>query len=215
MIMPFNLKLKRREKIVLLSGCVIALLIFSYRVILWTGTVKTAADDKSAAMMMLLDRQINIIAGKEEMNGKLESARKEIADLEKGLLSGYKPAVAAAELQKTINEMTMPYNLEINSEKVLPPIDQNVYIAVPVEIGFVSSTAILKNFLMQIASSQLLLSVPEIKIRVMDMRNPKDVHVTMTVMGFARKEVKEDDKSYSPDGAGKGGKSVKKNPDDL
>jgi hypothetical protein len=163
-------------------------------------------------MMMLLERQINMIAGKEEMYGKLESARKEITNLEKGLLSSYKPAVAAAELQKTLNEMTMPFNLEINSEKVLPPIDQDVYIAIPVEIGFVSSTAILKNFLMQIASSQLLLSAPEIKIRVMDMRNPKEVHVTMTVMGFAGKEVKGDEKAYSPGGSGKGEKAVKKSP---
>jgi hypothetical protein len=214
MIMPFNLKLKRREKIVLLSGCVIALVIISYQVVLWTGSVRASTGDKTAAMMMLLERQINMIAGKEEMNGKLESARKEIANLEKGLLSSHKPAVAAAELQKTLNEMTMPLNLEINSEKVLSPVDQDVYIGIPVEIGFVSSTAILKNILMQIASSQLLLSVPEIRIRVMDMRNPKEISVTMTVMGFARKEVKEDEKLYFPGGAGKGEKAVKKSPND-
>ncbi|MBU1053892.1 MAG: type II secretion system protein M [Proteobacteria bacterium] len=184
----FNIKLKRREKIVVSIGCVIALIILSYRVILWAGVVRTETKDRVAAMMMLLERQNGMISGKEDIKGRLEAATNEINILEKKLLASVKPAIAAAELQKAINDMTMPLKLEINSQKVLAPVDQDIYMAIPVEIGFMSSTLALRKLLMHIKASGLLLSVSEIKIRVKNIRNPKEILVTMTVMGFTRKE---------------------------
>lgn len=182
-----NIKLNRREKIVVSIGCVIALIIISYRVVSWVGFVRIATKEKVSAMMMLLERQTAMIAGKEDIKVRLEAAKNEINIMEKKLLVSDKPTIAAAELQKAINDMIMPLNLSINSQKILAPVDQELFMAIPVEIGFMSSTLVLKDLLMQITASDLLLSVSEIRIRVMNIAEPKELSIVMTVVGFANK----------------------------
>jgi len=83
----------------------------------------------------------------------------------------------------------------------LGPVENGLYLGVPVEIGFSASTAKLKDMLYRIKTSPLLLTVTKMKVRVTNIKNPVDVYATVVVKGFIKK-------SRSPDMGGKEGNSA-------
>jgi hypothetical protein len=120
--------------------------------------------------------------------------RQEIQKQEKAFLRGSKPPVAAAVLQRFLKEKAASLDIEVKLERTLSPVDSEVYLGIPVEIGFNASTEKLKELLYKVRASQYLLTVSELKIRVTNVSNPVDVYVTVVVTGFIKKSVAEKDK---------------------
>ena len=82
----------------------------------------------------------------------------------------------------------MSLGIDIKSEKALNSVDSGLYLSIPVEIGFTAPTAKLKDMLYKIKTSPLLLTVPKIKSRVINVNNPADVFTTLTVEGLIIKK---------------------------
>ncbi len=190
MKMPFKLKirLKRREKIVLLAGGLLALLIISYKVFQWYDDFRTSGRNKFEVKTVYLKKQFERIAEKDEVSAKLARAKEELNDLEKGLLPGDKPSLAAAELQKLLKDTASSLKVDIKSEKIVNPAETAYYVEVPVEIGFTATTAKLKDMILKIETAPVLLAISALDIRVMNFKNPTEVYVVMTVKGFIRKQ---------------------------
>lgn len=191
---PFKLsglRLKRREKIFLIAGGALALLIASYYVFQWYEGVNASVKDRYEAKAMHLKKQLEKIADKDVIRARLDKAKEELNGLEKGLLSGDKPPVAAAELQKLLKETAMSLNVEIKSERISTPVDAGLYLEIPVEIGFIAPTAKLRDMILRIETAPTLLSVSTLDIRVMNFKNPTEVYAVMTVKGFLRKQKME------------------------
>jgi Tfp pilus assembly protein PilO len=189
--MPFKLsglRLKRREKIFLIAGGALALLIISYYVFQWYEGVNASVKDRYEAKAMHLKKQLEKIADKDAVRARLDKAKEEFSVLEKGLLSGDKPPVAAAELQKLLKETAMSLSVEIKSERISTPVDEGLYLGIPVEIGFIATTAKLRDIILRIETSPILLSISTLDIRVMNFKNPAEVYAVMTVKGFLRKQ---------------------------
>ncbi len=87
--------------------------------------------------------------------------------------------------------MTLPLGIEIRSEKAASPVDMGEYLGIPVEIGFTATTAQLKDLLLHIEESPLILTVSRLKVRVRDVRNPGRANISMTVRGLAMKKERE------------------------
>lgn len=186
-----KLKLRKREKVILAVGGAVALLIISYHLFQRYEDFNTSAQNRSEAKALYLKKQVEKITEKDNIKAKLENAKKELTELERGLLSGDKPPVAAAELQKLLKEIAMSLNVEIKSERISTPVDMGPYLGIPVEIGFTAPTAKLKDMILRIETSPMLLTISALDVRVMNFKNPAEVYAVMTVKGFLRKQKTE------------------------
>ncbi len=187
-LLAFRNRLKRREKIVILAGLLVAAGIFSYYIFDRYRAMNTVMIDRIRTRAVYLTKQFGRIAEKSQVQVRLEAARAELQKLEGGLLPGGKPPVAAAELQRSLKEMAMAAGVDIRSERPMSPVEMNVYLGIPVEISFIASTAKLKEMLFKIETSPLILAVTDMKVSVTNAMNPTDVHAFLVVRGLITKE---------------------------
>ena len=186
--MNIPIKLKQREKKVLLLGGIIVILILVYYFTAWYKDKSASLGDYVDARRMKLEIQLTEISQKADIQKEFEVVGADLMELEKGLLSGSKPPLAAAEIQRTLKNIVSTVDVYINLERILEsaPTENDLYLGIPVEIGFAASTAKLKDILYRIKTSPLQLTVSEIKILVRNTDNPMDVNATLTVKGFMK-----------------------------
>ncbi|MDA8215103.1 MAG: GspMb/PilO family protein [Nitrospiraceae bacterium] len=184
-------RLQRREKKVLLIGGLFVTILITYHLFTWYGGMKMSIGDYAEAKRVYLLKQLNKISEKEAISRRLEATKGELRGLENGLIKGNKPPLVAAELQRLLKEMAKASGVDIKSERAMSPVDLEMYSAIPVEIGFTATTKKLKDMLLMIETSPLLLTIPEMEIRVASLNNPLEVYVTLTVRGLIRKGIKE------------------------
>ncbi len=199
MNMPF--KIGRREKKFLIAGGVIVFFILTYQFAVWYKGMKSSAKEYIETREVTLQKQLDKIQQKTKIKNEFEALDAEVKELEKRLVSGDTPPVAAAEIQRNIKAIALSLGIDIKSEKALSPVDSGLYLGIPVEIGFTAPTAKLKDMLYRIKTSPLLLTVPKVKIRVVNINNPVDVYATLTVEGLIKKPSQQEDKKEGKDAA--------------
>ena len=111
------------------------MLIGSYYVFQWYEGVNASVKDRYEAKAMHLKKQLEKIADKDVIRARLDKAKEELNGFEKGLLSGDKPPVAAAELQKLLKETAMSLNVEIKSERISTPVDAGLYLEIRLRLA--------------------------------------------------------------------------------
>ena len=181
-------RLSTREKRFILVGGILASLIISYHVSMWYSGMITYTREQLETKRTHLQRFLNKLSQRDEIQRRLSEIENELRGLEKGLLLGDKPPVAAAELQKVLKDMALSSGVEIKSERALGAAEAGMYLRIPVEIAFITSTKGLVDMLHRIRSSPLLLTVSRLRVRVTDVRNPEKVFTTLIVSGFIRKQ---------------------------
>lgn len=182
-----KVKLGKREKKVIILGCIAAFLIFSYLLNDWFSVYRMNLASKKEVKRIQLSHTIGKISEREETEKRIIEARIELEDAEKGLIPGDKPAVGTAELQKILKNMTIAAEIEVKSERIINPVNINAYTAISVEITFVSTVSRLSNLLNSIETSPFLLTIPDMKIRVTSLKKPGDIHVNLMVKGLMRR----------------------------
>jgi len=185
--MNLPIKVNEREKRFLVIGGIIALLIMAFYIFTWYSDTKKSVSDFSDARLLMLQKQMEKISGKDQMQKRLDAVRQELERHEKTLLGGNTPPVAAAELQRILKDAAASLQIEIKLERTLNPVDAQLYLAVPVEIGFTSYTKELKELLLRLRKSPYLLNISEIQVRVTNISKPEEIYATLVVTGFIRK----------------------------
>jgi Tfp pilus assembly protein PilN len=186
MQLPF--KISTREKRFVIVGGIIIFLIIISQLFSWYNNYMKSMRELSDAKLLMLEKQLNKLAEKDVLKKKIETIKKDIDKQERLLLQGSRPPVIAAQLQKILKEKAASLNIEVRVERALNPIDAGFYLGIPVEIGFVTSTARLKDFLYTLRELPYLLTVSEMKVRVTNVSNPMDVYTTLIITGFTKKE---------------------------
>jgi len=176
-----------REKKFLLAGGVIILLIIIYLTARWYNDIRSSIRRQVEINQMTLQRQLNKISMDREIEKKLETIDVKVKELEKGLISSDRPSLAAAEVQRNLKDIAMSVGIDIKSEKTLNPVDRGFYLAIPVEIGFTTTTSRLKDMLYKLKTSPLLFTIPMMRVRVTTVNNPVDVSAILIVQGFIKK----------------------------
>ena len=192
MNLPF--KVNERERKFLVYGVVILVLIVAFSLISWYTELKSGIDEIAEAKSFMIEKQLAKIAQKDNIEKHANAIRKEIERQEKALLKGGKPPVAAAALQRALKEMASSLNIDVKLERTVNPVDADIYLGIPVEIGFKAMTAELKSLLVKIRKSPYLLMVSEMKVRVTNISKPEDVYTTLVVTGFIKKSPDEIEK---------------------
>lgn len=193
MNLPF--KINEREKRFLIIGGIVGAAIIIFHLFSWYSDLRSELKDFSDAKFYKLQKQLEKIAEKDELQKELKAVKQQLERHERAFLKENKPPVAAAELQKTLKDIASSLAIEVKLERTLNPVDADIYLGIPVEIGFTASTDKLQKLLYKLRISPLLLTVSEIKIRVTNISRPNDIYTTLVVTGFIRKsEEKEMDK---------------------
>jgi hypothetical protein len=144
---------------------------------------RTTAELVPAREQVLLQRR-ELIARHPVVAAELEATGKRFERLSEGFLSSGTPAVAASELQKIVKEMAAQAKTEVRSERILPPADRGELLEIPVEIAVSCEIRQLVDLLARLDGAPKLLPVQDLKIRVVNLTQPKDLLVTLTVSGF-------------------------------
>jgi hypothetical protein len=192
MKLPFNVS-ERESKFILAGGFGILLIILFHGFSLYSD-FRESVLELSDAKRSVLEKQLQKLSEKDLIEAHIAAVKQEIGKQEKFFLRGSKPPVAAAVLQRFLKEKASSLDIEVKQERTLNPVDTDVYLGIPVEIGFTASTEKLKELLYKFRTAPYLLTVSELKIRVTNVSNPKDVYATVLVTGFIMKPVAEKDK---------------------
>jgi Tfp pilus assembly protein PilO len=99
-------------------------------------------------------------------------------------LTAATPAVAASELQKIAKDTAGQATTEIRSERILPPVERGEILEIPIEIAVSGEIRQLVDLLARLESAPKLLTVQDLKIRVVNVSQPKELLVTLTLSGF-------------------------------
>jgi type II secretory pathway component PulM len=177
--------LSRRERTFVLLGVagLAVVLLWLFVVEPWTERTRVTAE-LVPSRSQVLSRRLDLLARKESMAKDLEAANAEIARRSERFLTEAAPAVAASELQKLTKDMAAEANTEVRSERILPPVERGELLEIPVEIAVSGEIRQLVDLLAKLEGSQKLLTVQDLRVRVVNVSQPRELLATLTVSGF-------------------------------
>jgi type II secretory pathway component PulM len=177
--------LSRRERTIVLAGGGLLIIVLA-----WLFVVTPLLDRNRATADLVpereraLARRLDLLARRGQIGAELEAANARVEKLSARLLTAAAPAVAASELQKLVKDMAAEATTEIRSERILPPEERGELLEIPVEIAVSAEIRQLVDLLARVENSQKLLTVKDVRIRVVNVSQPKELLATLTVSGF-------------------------------
>ena len=136
------------------------------------------------AREQVLQQKRDLIARRTTITTDLQATSARFDKLAEGFLTSATPAVAASELQKIVKDMAAQAKTEVRSERILPPADRGELLEIPVEIAVSCEIRQLVDLLARLDESPKLLPVQDLKVRVVNLSQPKELLVTLTISGF-------------------------------
>jgi Tfp pilus assembly protein PilO len=131
-----------------------------------------------------LDARRRLIAQRPRLTQELASAQQGFEAQAARLLPGPTPPLAASQLQKLVKEVASSANVEVRSERVLPPADLAGVQEVPLELTVAGNVRETTTLLYQIERTPRLLTIKDVKIRVVAVGQPRELLTTLTVAGY-------------------------------
>jgi type II secretory pathway component PulM len=177
--------LSRRERTVIIGGAIVIALTLAWLVVIAPLIDRTReATDLVPERERLLSRRLDLVARRAQITADLEAANKDVERLTTRLLTAAAPAVAASELQKLVKDMAAQANTDVRSERILPPEERGDLLEIPVEIAVSGEIRQLVDLLARVEGAQKMLTVKDLRVRVVNVSQPKELLATLTVSGF-------------------------------
>ena len=177
--------LRHRERVIVAAGFAVAVVIGGWSFVV--GPIlaaNRAAADLVPAREQVLQRRRDLIARKGAIAAERESAQARVDALSARLLTSATPAVAASELQKIVKELAAQAKTEVRSERVLPTAERGELVEIPVEIAVSGEIRQLVDLLAKLDMAPKLLTVGDLRIRVVNPMQPRELLATITLSGF-------------------------------
>jgi Tfp pilus assembly protein PilO len=156
----------------------------------WVWILEPQLDKNRATAELIPVRQENL-AKRRELVSQQAILRRDLAETSRQvetitarLLTAATPPVAASELQKLVKDVATEAGLEVRSERILPPVERGDLLEIPVEIAVAGGVRELVGMLYGLDGSPKLLTVQDVKIRVVSVGQPKELLTTLTLSGF-------------------------------
>jgi Tfp pilus assembly protein PilO len=174
-----------RERLLVGGGVVAGLLVLG-----WTFVIQPISDRyRTAAELVpvreqVLARRVELVSRKAAIMRDLESTNAQLQVLSDRFLPSGTPAVAASELQKLAKEIAVKASTEIRSERILTPVERGELVEIPVEIAVSAEVRQLVDILARLEQAPKLITIQDVKIRVVNVTQPKELLATITLAGF-------------------------------
>jgi type II secretory pathway component PulM len=179
--------LSTRERTIVAGAVLIALLVGGYIFIVEPIRASNASTAELLPVRAdVLARRRDLVARKAAITADLQAVEQRIETLSARFLIAATPAVAASELSNIAKEITSAAKTETRTERILPPVERGELLEIPIEIAISGEVAQIVDVLDRIERAPKLLRVGELKVRVMNVTQPKDLLATMIVSGFIR-----------------------------
>lgn len=180
-------KIDKQRKYILIAAAVLLLFGIIYRLFPFFQGIQAAG-----AEIVLKERQLvkyrQMVQKGKDLQAKLISLNRTLDQVESGLLTGETPALAAVDVQNTLNEVASRSEVEIKTVRVLKPekIDEENYLSVPVQFTISSTIRQLKEMLYRIETSPKYLTIKKIRISVRHTRGLRQIQSNLTVAGVMK-----------------------------
>ena len=183
-----RLKISKERKILLIAGAVLLLLGLVYRYFPAIDSM-ASLDDEILLKEQKLIKYRKMVRERNELEQKLINLNRTLERAEAGLLSGETSALAAVDIQNTLNAIAENIDVEVLTMRVLKPDEkeENLYIAVPVQVTLRGKVRQLKEMLYQVEDNAKLLKISDLRIRVIRSKEEGEVQATLTVEGFMKR----------------------------
>lgn len=187
-----NQNRKLREKIILtLAGC----LVLTYVFIEYVGQplyLKQKRQEQDIESKILFITKYHEILNQTDYYQKKEQTNQELAmKLSRLLLSPPQPALAAAELQKSLEDKARKTRVNLVQVKTEKTKYLEGLLTVPVRITVKSSLEKLSRFIRLIENDDTFLVIEELAIRRINKREPEQLESRLLVNGFIQKREPE------------------------
>jgi hypothetical protein len=175
----------RRERSLIWLGVVAGLLIVGYLYVLepiqdW----KRAGSDLIPTREAILERRRLLVAQRPTLTSDLEQVNKQIASVTPRWLKGPTLSLAASELQTLVKGLAEQAGAEVRSERILPLVDRGGLQEVPIEITVASGLREAVRLLYDLEHTTKILTVQDVKVRVVAVGQAHDLLTTFTVSGY-------------------------------
>lgn len=177
-------RLGRREKILAAAGLSIALLVLGGEVLQRVRERSLAAASLVPAREQLLERRQGLIARRQAIVAELGATNARLEAMGSRFLTAATPGVAASELQKIAKDMAAQARTEIRSERILPSVERGDLLEIPIEIAVAGDIRQLVDLLTRLEAAPKLMVVQDLKVRVMNVNQPRELLTTLTLSGF-------------------------------
>jgi general secretion pathway protein M len=177
--------LQPRERRLLALGALVAAAVLGYwYVVEPLGSRHERVQTELAVRQARLERQQRLVERRDRYAHEERELRTEIERRRARLLPGDKPPLAASELQKLVKSTAQETGVEVRSERVLPTSERGGYTEVPVEVTLSGPIRAIVSFLHRLEAAPVLLSVHDVKLRVVSVGAPRDLLATLAVAGY-------------------------------
>lgn len=152
----------------------------------------------------ILTKRRALLGERQPYAARLEEASRAVEEVSERLLPGATPPVAASELQKLVKELAGQSNVEVRSERILSPVERGALLEIPLEITVSGGIRDLVKLLYRLEGTTKILTVQDLKVRVVSVGQPKELLTTLTVSGYILPSAQPQKQGEKPEGAPKG-----------
>jgi hypothetical protein len=189
----------KKRRYLLIAGAVLLLVAFAYWLFPFFEGIQGGETD-IASTKNRIARYRQVVRGKGELEARLVALSKSVEQAEAGLLTGETEALAAVNIQNTLNEIAMGSGVVIGSMQVLkspkaesnpnvrnPKKEEELYRSVPVQFSVSLTIRQLTDMLYKIeAHPKFFLTVEWIRISVAGAGSPGLIRCDIAVSGIMR-----------------------------
>lgn len=174
-----------RKRIVIGAGAVVALLVGGYLVVVEPLIDRfRAAEVTVPAREATLDRRRLLVAQRPRLAEELAAVDERLQLESSRLLQGPTAPLAASELQQLAKDLLAGARTEVRSERVLPTSERDALLEVPIELTLMGSLRDTVAALTRLEGSGRLITLKDVKIRVVAVAQPRELLTTLTVAGY-------------------------------
>ena len=177
--------LTRRERVIVGVGAVVALAVGGY--LFLVEPLLTRARDAEAmvpAREATLERRRLLVSQRPRLAEDLAAATERLETESARLLRSPTAPLAASELQKLVKELLPVGGVEVRSERVLPTGDHQGLQEVGLELTLTGSIRDTVAALARLERTDRLLTLKDVKIRVVAPGQARELLTTLTVAGY-------------------------------
>ncbi len=183
------IKISSRDKKFLIAGGIAVFLFIVIRFGFFTFYDTYSEKKKEIAFMQeTLERYKNFVEEEEHLQKRLTELTSESGRIDSNFLRGNTASLAASDLQRILDSVVLQSDVEVQSVRVMDPDNREEYIEIPIQIIFIADLERLSRFIKGVEASQKLLTIPELRIRVRNIRKPEEILVTVQIAGIMKNE---------------------------
>jgi Tfp pilus assembly protein PilO len=131
-----------------------------------------------------LERRRIVVARRPTLTAELERLNQQLQTRAPRWLQGPTPPLAASELQTLVKDVALKAGVEVRSERILPLVDRSGLQEVPIEITVAGGLRETVRLLHDLEHTTKILTVQDVKVRVVAVGQPRDLLTTFNVSGY-------------------------------